>query len=53
MTHLIRFGNGGQHLFMEIVVKTHKPKTVFVRKYFRFRLGRLEQVCKHYRRAPA
>jgi hypothetical protein len=28
------------------------PKSVFVRAYVRFRLGRLENVCQHYRSLP-
>jgi hypothetical protein len=29
-----------------------KPKSVFVRTYIRFRYGRLENVCQHYRSYP-
>lgn len=29
-----------------------KPKSVFVRAYRRFRFGRLESVCQHYRSLP-
>lgn len=28
------------------------PKSVFVRAYRRFRFGRLESVCQHYRSMP-
>ncbi len=28
------------------------PKSVFVNAYRRFRLGRLEHVCQHYRSLP-
>jgi hypothetical protein len=27
-------------------------KTVYVRRYQRIRLGKTENVCQHYRRAP-
>lgn len=30
-----------------------KPKSVFVRAYVRFRLGRLENVCQHFRSYPS
>jgi len=30
----------------------HKAKTVFVRAYQRFRFGRLENVCQHFRSWP-
>ena len=29
-----------------------KPRSVFVRAYMRFRFGRHEHVCQHYRSAP-
>lgn len=29
-----------------------KPKSVFVRAYVRLRLGRLENVCQHWRSLP-
>lgn len=29
-----------------------KPKSVFVRAYMRFRFGRFERVCQHYRSLP-
>ncbi|RZT04139.1 hypothetical protein EV582_5021 [Duganella sp. BK701] len=31
---------------------TSKVKTVFVRQYIRFRFGRLENVCQHWRSLP-
>lgn len=34
---------------MDIV---HRSKSVFVHAYVRFRLGRLEHVCQHFRSAP-
>lgn len=30
----------------------YKPKSVFVRAYIRFRFGKLEHVCQHFRPAP-
>lgn len=29
-----------------------RPKTVFVRNYSRFRFGKWESVCNHWRSAP-
>jgi hypothetical protein len=31
---------------------TFNPKNVFVRAYVRFRFGKLENVCQHWRSAP-
>lgn len=30
----------------------HKPKSVFVRAYIRFRFGRIEHVTQHFRSYP-
>lgn len=31
---------------------SHKPESVFVRTYVRFRFGKLENVCEHWRSHP-
>ena len=33
-------------------MRIHRIKSVFVRAYHRFRLGKLESVCQHYRSHP-
>lgn len=33
-------------------VRSHRTKTVFVHSYPRFRFGRFEIVCSHYRSHP-
>jgi len=35
-----------------MVAVSSKPRNVFVRAYVRFRYGRVENVCQHYRSAP-
>lgn len=35
-----------------MLISNFKPLLVFVRAYVRFRFGRLEQVCQHYRSNP-
>jgi len=50
-----QLGESTLFLTMEIIMslkKKIKRKSVFVRQYVRFRMGRLETVCKHYRSLP-
>lgn len=35
-----------------MLMSTFRPLTVFVRAYIRYRFGRLENVCSHYRGHP-
>lgn len=35
-----------------MLISTFRPLVVFVRAYVRYRFGKLEQVCSHYRGLP-
>ncbi len=35
-----------------MLISSFKPKNIFVRMYVRFRFGKLEHVCQHWRSYP-